>query len=108
MRYTYIDGLHLACKISSQNSLISNVDYRRYDLAHTPYEKIQAPNDIIQKVNLLMNEMGLKYAALDFIVTPKNEWIFLEANCFGQWLWIETLSGLNISDEIVKWLEGQS
>lgn len=44
-----------------------------------------------------MKQLGLSYGAIDFIVTKNNEWIFLEINSFGQWLWIEDLTGLDIS-----------
>ncbi|MCW1360319.1 hypothetical protein [Campylobacter sp. US33a] len=49
--------------------------------------------------------MNLEYGALDFIVNLQNEWIFLEINYSGQWLWIEDLSGLKISDGIVNWIK---
>jgi hypothetical protein len=32
---------------------------------------------------------ALLYGALDFIVTPSGEWIFLEINPNGQWAWIK-------------------
>jgi hypothetical protein len=32
----------------------------------------------------------LVYGAYDFIVTPGGEYVFLEVNQVGQWLWIET------------------
>jgi len=33
-------------------------------------------------------------------VTPENEYVFLELNPSGQWLWIEDLTGLPISAEL--------
>ena len=52
-----------------------------------------------------MEILGLVYGALDFIVTPDNRWIFLEINCMGQYLWIEELTGLQISSAIVSWFK---
>ena len=103
VRYTFVDGRHFVCKIDSQKSKIANEDWRRYDLGNTPHIAIKPPSDIKEKVNLLIKRLGLRYGALDFIVTPTNEWIFLEINCFGQWLWIENLSGLDISGAICDW-----
>ena len=66
---------------------------------------MEAPDDIRNRVALMIEELGLEYGALDFIVTPENEWYFLEINCMGQWLWIEQLTNLSISGAIVKWIK---
>ena len=104
VRYTAIGTEHYVCRIDSQNSEKSKVDWRRYDLPNTPYTRIVAPEIIRNQVNALLTESGLIYGALDFIVTPDNKWYFLEINPMGQFLWVEDLSGLKISDEIVSWL----
>jgi len=36
-----------------------------------------------------MRKMGLVFGSLDFIVTPNDEYIFLEVNEQGQFLWME-------------------
>ena len=36
-----------------------------------------------------MRKMGLVFCALDFIVTQDDEYVFLEVNEQGQFLWIE-------------------
>lgn len=103
VRYTVVNGQHFVCKIDSQKSKISKDDWRRYDLANTPYFIITPPEEIKQKVDFFMQSLGINYGALDFIVTPTGDWVFLEINCMGQWLWIEQLTGLSISDSIVNW-----
>jgi hypothetical protein len=45
--------------------------------------------------------MGLTYAALDFVVTPEGEHVFLEINPAGQWGWIERALGMPITDAIL-------
>ena len=102
VRYTIIGNEHFVCKIDSQKSKISNVDWRRYDLANTPHLAIIPRDEIKFKVSRLMQMLGLSYGALDFIVTNENEWIFLEINPLGQWLWIEDLTDLDISGGIVR------
>jgi len=104
VRYTVVGNQHLVCKIDSQQSDRAKEDWRRYDIPHTPHSIIEPPEHIKEKVDQMMDALGLEYGALDFIVTPNNEWVFLEINCFGQWLWIEQLSGLPISDSIANWL----
>lgn len=104
VRYTVVGNEHFVCKIDSQKSIKANVDWRRYDIPNTPHIPITPPKEIREKVSQLLSKFELNYGALDFIVTPNNEWFFLEINCFGQWLWIEDLTGLEISKEISKWL----
>lgn len=104
VRWIAIEKEHFVCQINSQESKIADIDWRRYDLANTPHLILKPPKPIIDRVEKLMSLMGLAYGALDFIVTPENKWVFLEINCFGQWLWIENLTGLKISDSIARWL----
>ncbi len=104
VRWIVVGNKHFVCQINSQDSKVANIDWRRYDLANTPHLVLTPPTQIVEKVDALMEKMGLVYGALDFIVTPQDEWIFLEINCFGQWLWIENLTGLDISGSIAKWL----
>jgi len=104
VRYTVVGQVHHVCRIESQKSSVANVDWRRYDIPNTPHVSMQPPIEIQSKVNQLLHNLGLSYGAFDFIVTPSNEWYFLEVNSSGQWLWIEDLTGLRISDSIVDWL----
>jgi len=104
VRYFVIGNKHLISKIDSQKSKIANVDWRRYDLPNTPHYPMEAPNDIKEKVTNLMKDLELNYGALDFIVDKNDNWYFLEINSMGQFLWIEDLTNLPISDEIVNWL----
>jgi glutathione synthase/RimK-type ligase-like ATP-grasp enzyme len=105
VRYTVVGSSHFVCKIESQKSQIANVDWRRYDIPNTPHSTINPPDNIKSSVSELMKVLELEYGALDFIVTHDGEWLFLEINSMGQFLWIEELSGLSISDEIISWLK---
>jgi hypothetical protein len=42
----------------------------------------------------VMDSFGLNFASLDMIVTPDGEFVFLELNPNGQWLWLEFELGL--------------
>lgn len=107
VRYTVIGKKHFACKIESQKSKQTIIDWRRYDIPNTPHSAIEPPNEIVVSVNNLMKNLGIIYGALDFIVDRHGNWIFLEVNSMGQFLWIEDLTGLPISDEIIHWLKNK-
>jgi glutathione synthase/RimK-type ligase-like ATP-grasp enzyme len=100
VRYTVVDEEHFVCKIDSQRSEIAKTDWRRYDLANTPHSIILPPDSIREKVKLLMKKFELAYGALDFIVAKDGTWYFLEINPSGQYLWIEDLTGLKITEAI--------
>lgn len=104
VRYTVVGDVHHVCRIESQCSQIANIDWRRYDIPNTPHLAMKAPVDIQRKVTRLLDNLNLSFGALDFIVTPSGDWYFLEVNPIGQWLWIEDLTGLTISNSIANWL----
>ncbi|MBN3883472.1 MAG: hypothetical protein HWQ44_10970 [Nostoc sp. JL34] len=97
VRWTIVSSRHFLCRIESQLSDSTKVDWRRYDLPRTPHYSMEPPELVRLQVDKLMEVMGLEYGALDFIVTPLGEWYFLEVNSIGQWLWIEDLTGLPIT-----------
>lgn len=107
VRYTVVGQDHFVCKIESQNSNIANVDWRRYDIPNTPHYELEPPLEIKNKVKAFMKELQIEYGALDFIVDLNQNWHFLEVNSMGQFLWIEDLTGLKISDSIVHWLKNK-
>jgi glutathione synthase/RimK-type ligase-like ATP-grasp enzyme len=51
-----------------------------------------------------MKTLGLSFGALDLILTPQGEYVFLEVNPSGQWVWIEDKLDLPISRSIAEWL----
>jgi len=42
----------------------------------------------------LMDSFGINFASADMILTPEGEYVFLELNPNGQWLWLERDLGL--------------
>jgi len=104
VRYTVVGADHHVCRIDSQLSQRTEVDWRRYDIPRTPHTPIEPPTVVRSKVTELMEHLGLEFGALDFIVTNSDEWYFLEINPVGQWLWIEDLTGLPISDSVANWI----
>ena len=55
--------------------------------------------DFLKRQNML-------FGAFDIIVTPDGEYVFLENNPFGQYLWLEVETGLPLSEEMAHLLMG--
>lgn len=105
IRATVIGEKILAAKIDSQSAGGGTaIDWRRYNLPKTPHSTYEFPPEIANKIVALQKRLGLIYSSFDFIRTPDGEYVFLETNSFGQWLWIEDLTGLPISSEIATYL----
>lgn len=104
LRITVVGDKVFPCAISSQNSRRTVEDWRRYDLPNTPHKPFTLPPDLEQKCIALVKTLGLMFGCIDMIVTSNNEYIFLEINPNGQWLWIEQLTGLPIAQALAELL----
>ncbi|MCC5577455.1 ATP-dependent carboxylate-amine ligase [Microtetraspora sp. AC03309] len=100
VRVTVVGGRVFAAEIHSQNSNRSRTDWRSYDLRRTPHLSHRLPADVERRCLALVSELGLNYGAIDLIVTPEDRYVFLEINPAGQYLWIEQLTGLPISEAL--------
>ncbi|MEP2030201.1 MAG: MvdC/MvdD family ATP grasp protein [Paracoccaceae bacterium] len=66
------------------------------------------PDEIVTKLRKLMKKLGLIYGAIDMRLTPHGEYVFLEINPSGQWLFIEDRTGQKMTDAFVSRLMAPS
>jgi glutathione synthase/RimK-type ligase-like ATP-grasp enzyme len=71
-----------------------------------PCESWELPVDLKDKLIRLMNELGLVFGTIDLRVTDDNEYVFLEVNPQGQFLYIEILTGMPITAALAEFLAG--
>ena len=100
LRITVVGREVFAAEIHSQHSNHTRHDWRRYDRFKTPYFPHDLPPDLRQRCIQLVEQLGLRYGAIDMVLTPDERYVFLEINPNGQYLWIEEMTGLPISDAI--------
>jgi len=103
LRVTIVGDKIFTCRIESQKSKIGNIDWRHHDWENTPHYKDDLPNHVKLKLLKLMQNLNLSYGAVDMIFDG-NEYYFLEINSMGQWLWIEDLTDMPISQAIADLL----
>jgi hypothetical protein len=90
------DQIFSACILTSHGR--AEVDSRLdTDAPCTPYE---LPDSVGSALLRLMYELGLVFGTVDFKVADNGEHVFLEVNPQGQFLYIEILTGLPISDAL--------
>lgn len=110
IRVTGIGNKVFAVEIHSQDRADSRHDWRRGDTAHLRHGLHLLRFDVESKCVALVRALGLAFGAIDLILTPEGEYVFLEINPNGQWAWIqqlcpeiplrETLADLLISGEL--------
>lgn len=102
VRMTVIGG-HLTAAAITAHSAEATIDFRAgYD--HLSYELVEPPEEVAAGVRRLMERMGLVYGALDFVVTPDDEWVFLEINAGGQYGFIEDVTGAPLTEQLADLL----
>jgi hypothetical protein len=104
LRITVVGAHVFAAEIGSQASRRTRHDWRRYDLSRTPHSRHSLPPAVQASCVRLVAALGLCFAAIDMIVTPEGEYVFLEINPNGEWAWIQDLTGLPIGDAIAQLL----
>ena len=105
IRVVVVGKKAFACKIFSQDSRKTKSDWRNYDFGAVRYEKTSLPKDLKAPIRKLMKKSNLEMASFDFVVDKKSRHYFLEMNRPGTWLFIEALSGLEISKTIADHLK---
>jgi glutathione synthase/RimK-type ligase-like ATP-grasp enzyme len=60
------------------------------------------PPDVAAKIGRLMRALGLVYGAIDMRLTPEGEYVFLEINPAGQWLFVEQRTGQPITATLAR------
>ncbi len=88
--------------IYSQESEISQVDYRRYDFKNVPYKHLELPENVQRFCSNMLKHYGLHFGVFDFIYSDSGEYVFLELNPNGQWLWLELKSGYNLTKLVAE------
>jgi hypothetical protein len=100
LRITVVGKEVFAAEIHSQHSNHTRYDWRRYDQYGTPHFVHELPDELRRRCIQLVERLGLCYGAIDMVLTPDDRYVFLEINPNGQYLWIEQMTGLPISEAI--------
>lgn len=106
LRITIVGRKIFAAAIDSQTDPSAAIDWRHTTNPNLPHRPFLLPEEIAKKLLLLMDSLRLTFAAIDMVQTPDGEYMFLEVNPSGQWLWLDDMLGLGISDAVAEWLAG--
>lgn len=87
-RVTVMGSACFGLKLHSQESELTATDWRAGQRSLRS-ERIDVPQHIANACVDYLRRMGLLFGCFDFVVTPDHDWVFLECNEQGQWLWKE-------------------
>ncbi len=96
-------GEHMTTAAIRADTAPGRVDWRA-DYGNLSYDLIDPPTEVAHGVRQLMVTMDLAYGALDFVVQPSGEWVFLEINAGGQYGWIEDETRAPLTDQLADLL----
>jgi len=107
LRITIIGRKIFAAAIDSQSDPAAIIDWRQTNNSQLPHLPFKLPEEIVSRLFRLMDSLRLTFGAIDMIQTPDGEYVFLEVNPSGQWLWLDDMLQLGISDAVAEWLVGE-
>ena len=105
LRITIIGSVVFPVMIYSLRSERTRDDWRAHYPDITYGEHYTLPPQVEQACLNLVERLGLNYGAIDMIVTPEGEHVFLEINPVGQYLWLEKeIPSLPLTDTLIDLL----
>ncbi|MNE53265.1 Ribosomal protein S6--L-glutamate ligase [compost metagenome] len=99
VRVTVVGEKVFSASIDSQSDNDTKIDWRKKKLVFT---KVELPFEIEYLCIEIVKKLNLLFGAIDLIKDKNGNYIFLEINPNGQWAWIETQTGIEISDAIIN------
>lgn len=109
LRITCFGDFIVAAQLHSQDHPDGLIDWRAIRQSPLVIEPYLLPLDIQNKIRLFMRELGIVFGSFDFIVTPDGQYVFLEVNEQGQFLWIEEFNPkFKMLDIFIHFLLNQS
>lgn len=91
-----------AAEMDTQSREMTRIDSRLDSTV--PTRPHQLPPDVQAAVFRLVESFGIRFASMDLVLEPSGRYVFLDLNPGGQWLWIEELTGLPLTDAMTRLL----
>ncbi|WP_326982768.1 MvdD family ATP-grasp ribosomal peptide maturase [Chryseobacterium sp. MYb264] len=97
LRVTVVGRDVYAFEIDSQQSEDAKIDWRKDGVnLIDKWVQTELPKDIEDKVLELLDVYHVDYGALDIIVSPDDEYYFIEINAAGEFFWLDNLTEGNL------------
>ncbi len=91
-----------AARIDSQSVEESKIDWRKGQ-QHLDFERCELPRAVRDRCLVVARRFGLAYCAIDLVVTPEGDHVFLEINPNGQWGFMQE-QAMEMCESLIKLL----
>lgn len=109
LRITCFGDYIVAAKIDALDSPEGRIDWRSINGQGLRVEPFNLPETLKHKIRFFMRELGIAFGCIDMILTPEGEYVFLEVNEQGQFLFLEQLCpDIPMLDMFIQFLTQQS
>jgi glutathione synthase/RimK-type ligase-like ATP-grasp enzyme len=102
LRVTVVGAELFAMSIDARGTSYE-VDFR-VDMARAKTDVAEIPDPLVKRLRRMMDRLGLAYGAIDLRLTDGGDYVFLEINPAGEFLFAEHGAGLPITDAVSRWL----
>jgi glutathione synthase/RimK-type ligase-like ATP-grasp enzyme len=99
LRVVYVNGNVFVGALNA-DVYAAAIDWRKPGVEVGAWQHHQLPDEVVSRLKAFMEKFGLLFGALDFIVTPSGEYVFLEINPLGEWGMLEKDLNLPIASAI--------
>lgn len=89
VRLTMFGRVAVATRLSTATVGEGAIDWRADGSYRNGMRRIEPPAEVIAQCRALMTALDLRFGSFDFVVTPQDEWVFMEVNQAGQFAWQE-------------------
>jgi hypothetical protein len=103
LRITVVGERVLAAEFRPRDGVIDG----RLDV-RTAYRPHSLPEEVSRRLLALVRRLGLVFSTVDMKVTDEGEYVFLELNPMGQFLYVEVLAGLPLTAAVAELLAGHA
>lgn len=107
VRATVVGKRVFAANILVDDERVSGLLDWRADYNALRYEPVALPASVESSLLRMTERLGLKFAAVDFVVTADDKHFFVDLNPSGQWGWIQEATALPIADALAALLTGE-
>ncbi|WP_374461095.1 MvdD family ATP-grasp ribosomal peptide maturase [Chryseobacterium taeanense] len=97
LRVTVVGRDIFAFEIDSQQSDAAKIDWRKDGVnLIDKWVPTELPSDVEAKLLELLDVYHVDYGAIDIIVSPEDEYYFIEINAAGEFFWLDNLTEGNM------------
>ncbi len=104
LRITVIGRQIFCCELDSQAHEETLIDWRKGDVEKMKHTIVPLPARVGDALLAMLDRYQLRFGTFDFVLTPNDEYVFLELNPNGQWYWIEMLTHAPMAEAMAELL----